>query len=572
MIQKLLNDYINAYWSVSNIDSLYIELINYIYNKYQRTNLEINNIDNLNKIFWLFSTNDILKTIDEINSFRLDHVFINWKYIKDSFYKKNLWIFYTPEDIAVKMIKKLVTNFLKYKSNNIKDIKLLDYCCWTWNFSIIFIKYLIKNFNINLKDIIKNNLFFSDIDKVSLHILKIKIINLWLDNIEDLNNISLFWDYIFENNNKLIISKWINAIISNPPYLSLKINSKSEQNTNLGILIQKEKELLNIKISKIKQFDTYKYSLQWVLNLYKLSLENIINILPKNWVSEIICPSTIFWDITSSKIRSYLFNSWKVENIEYIKEREKTFEKVSQSLVIFDFIKGLQNDKINIFHHTGSFELLFEDIKNIFHEKLEVPYIDKIWWWILNKLSKFKKIKELSEVRNRRWELDQTLHKKFITNNYTKYNFVRWAMLWNSNIDYKNEYVIIDDFISKKSNDYKKYDYKKYRIVSKNIANIDNKKRINYIFCWENDILGNSCNYISIKNNSKEDLEKLRKILNSKLINWFFKIISSNNHLNNYEVDDFPMIKYQDVLNFEEENICKLYWLNNHETKYILNY
>ena len=67
-------------------------------------------------------------------------------------------------------------------------------------------------------------------------------------------------------------------------------------------------------------------------------------------------------------------------------------------------------------------------------------------------------------------------------------------------------------------------------------------------------------------------------ILNSELLNWRFKITSSNNHINNYELDELPII---DLDSFElsdfslDENtnneiICKLYGLTKTEKNYIL--
>ena len=31
-------------------------------------------------------------------------------------------------------------------------------------------------------------------------------------------------------------------------------------------------------------------------------------------------------------------------------------------------------------------------------------------------------------------------------------------------------------------------------------------------------------------------------LLNSSLLNWRFKVTSSNNHINNYEIDDLPVV------------------------------
>ena len=67
------------------------------------------------------------------------------------------------------------------------------------------------------------------------------------------------------------------------------------------------------------------------------------------------------------------------------------------------------------------------------------------------------------------------------------------------------------------------------------------------MYCEENDILGNSCNYISAE---EIVLKKMYILLNSSLLNWRFKVTSSNNHINNYEIDDLPVVD----LNRVDEN------------------
>ena len=66
-------------------------------------------------------------------------------------------------------------------------------------------------------------------------------------------------------------------------------------------------------------------------------------------------------------------------------------------------------------------------------------------------------------------------------------------------------------------------------------------------------------------------------ILNSELLNWRFKITSSNNHINNYELDELPIIDLDNsaLQNLSQENfdevICQLYGLTEMETQYILS-
>ena len=54
------------------------------------------------------------------------------------------------------------------------------------------------------------------------------------------------------------------------------------------------------------------------------------------------------------------------------------------------------------------------------------------------------------------------------------------------------------------------------------------------VFC------GNSVNYILL-DSSKISHEYLLGILNSWLLNWYFKLFSTNSNVNGYEVDNLPI-------------------------------
>ena len=94
--------------------------------------------------------------------------------------------------------------------------------------------------------------------------------------------------------------------------------------------------------------------------------------------------------------------------------------------------------------------------------------------------------------------------------------------------------------------------------------------------CQKNDILGNSCNYITVPDAL---LNKVYVLLNSALLNWRFKITSTNNHINNYELGELPIIDIDKLSTSIMESdpisrdkaICRLYGLDINETNYIVN-
>jgi Alw26I/Eco31I/Esp3I family type II restriction m6 adenine DNA methyltransferase len=316
-----------------------------------------------------------------------------------------------------------------------------------------------------------------------------------------------------------------------------------------------------------------------MLNYYQLSIEMIIRLTKQNGQIGIICPSSLFADLTSSKLRKHILNSNKLHFIRYFPESARLFENVSQSTVIFYFQKGGKTNKIGIEISKNTFEIELETIKSIFPTNFEIPLIDKAGWSILAKISKQKKMKDISYLRNRRGELDLTLFKSFISSENTGWRLVRGNMISDySVIDKNGEFVEINNFLNKKSDDFKLNDYNKERLICQQISNIDSQKRLKFVFCEKTDILGNSCNYIVSKRN-QADLKKLYFILNSSLLNWRFKITSSNNHINNYELDELPIVnldsfELNNFSNNENENneiVCKLYGLTKAETNYILS-
>src|SRR5205814_1091610 len=85
------------------------------------------------------------------------------------------------------------------------------------------------------------------------------------------------------------------------------------------------------------------------------------------------------------------------------------------------------------------------------------------------------------------------------------------------------------------------------RLICQQISNMDAKKRLKFAKIPHNFVLGNSCNFIAIETNLFKDamitLDYLLIILNSFLLDWRFRLTSSNNHVNNYELAVLPIHK-----------------------------
>jgi adenine-specific DNA-methyltransferase len=499
---------------------------------------------------------------------------------------------YTLKEITNEMVEKTIDKAIQQNTNP-KEITCLDFASGTGRFYFEAVEILKEKYNLTLQQIVAHNLFAIDIDETALSVLRCKVISLFDEinteiinalatNIINRNALIPKATLLSENENSIDLANdfknvfakgGFDVVFSNPPYCLLKVNKKANEQQKLnGYYVNLQSKVQN-EINFFRTSGVYQYSIEGMLNYYQLSIEMILRLTKTNGQIGIICPSSLFADLTSAKLRKHIFTSHKLHFIRYYPEASRLFENVSQSTVIFYLQKNGKTDKIEIEISDNTFEIDFETIKNVFPSNFEIPLIDEIGWSILSKVSKQKKIKEIPFIRNRRGELDLTLYKPFITTKNTGWRLVRGNMISeNGVIDKNGEFVEIYDFLNKKSEDFKTNDYNKERLICQQISNVDMQKRLKFVLCEKTDILGNSCNYI-VSTRKEEDLKKLFFILNSELLNWRFKITSSNNHINNYELDELPIV---DLDSFElddfsnNETICKLYGLTKMETNYIL--
>lgn len=536
----------------------------------------------LKKIINELKKNEVCEIIEHFHTH-----YLNSKYIikdKNIFCEKSFVNYkdkgsvYTPLEIAKEITYKTIENKIKNNDNS-AEIKIFDFGCATGAFFMSALEFLNKRLKLDKRSIIKNNLWGGDIDNIALDILKIKVYNV-LDKpkVEDLKLISskLLDNNLLTSDKKMNeLNNFFDVIISNPPYFLLKVNNKDSKDRNMKEYNRSLKKRIDEEVKLFRKSNYYKYSTEGMLNYYKLSLEVIINFCKTKGEIGIICPSTLFADLSSKKLRKHIILENQLRSIKYFPESAKIFDNVCQSTVIFYMKKGSVTKDVTIFVNEESFKISRELIERAFGENYEIPYIDKTGWDILNKISKYKKLKEFRNVRNKRGELDLTLFKNVITNDNTGWRLVRGNMIGTDEIIEKNqEFVRNDEFIKKKSKEFINNDFNKERLVCQQISNIDTKKRLNFVKCNSNDILANSCNYITVLN---DDLDKIRHVLNSYLLNWRFKITSSNNHINNYELDELPIIDLEiiDKLNKDNPlkkniNMCKVYGLNKEEIFYIL--
>lgn len=350
----------------------------------------------------------------------------------------------------------------------------------------------------------------------------------------ELNYISL--EEVFSEE---IVGSGFDIVATNPPYKNLKAErghySSDEE-------YDRDKDKYSV-ISKVVS-KRFKYSTDGVLNLYKLFVEEIIDRYANEtaFVSLLI-PASIMSDKTCAKLRTHMLTDNKMISVKVIGEGS-WFIDAQQALSAILLQKSARTDKVAVVkdYCNNPDDVAEVSVKDILNENTgnAIVAVTSKEYRVLRKLRQFPVVKELPFVNNLRGELDLTANKRHIVTTDTGYPLVR-----GRNIGYygllatSEKEFVAEEFVNATK---KKCYIETERIICQQIANMNKDRRVTFALAPKNYVLGNSCNFISVSENSYGiDIYTLLGLFNTKLINWLFKLTSSNNHVNNYEIDCFPI-------------------------------
>jgi len=331
-------------------------------------------------------------------------------------------------------------------------------------------------------------------------------------------------------------------VIGNPPYDVLNITE--------GHRITEE------KLEEMKSDEIYKIALGGKLNLYRLFLAKSLSLSNRIGQTCLIIPYGFMCDSSAKKIRSYMLENKSITFIEAFPERDNPNQRLFESAKISTCIVLAKNSySSNCFsvrtHYsrdirTSSSEVSLnrEIISFIDPQNLSIPLMSQQDLEIVNKMCKSGiRIADIGKCYE--GEINLTFHKKYLRDKLQNNTcMIKGAAVQKYNLlekmsQGKVEYIDQEAYFSEVSSPKSRH-YKFSRIVMQGITGVDEKNRLKMTLISRNIFCGNSVNYILFSDKSI-DPESILGILNSKPLNWFFKLFSTNSNVNGYEVNNFPI-------------------------------
>lgn len=435
--------------------------------------------------------------------------------------------------------------------SNIEDKKVLEPCVGMGSFVFSYLRVVYERAKLDRKQIgnLIKNIFFADNNDLILNnffkCYKKFIYDVFLLDIDEkllmsnsvngliFNGISQ--DYIslqdaFKKNIKFDI------IITNPPYKNLKIDAK-HYTDKIQYNIDKD----YYKTLKKTIFSKCDLSNKGVINLYRIFFEKIIlEYACEGCFISLLIPNTFLADQASFSLRKYCLYNSKINRLDLFEEKNRLFKGVTQSVVNIYLQNRKDFNSSIVFHSEKSLSIINADfiIKNDKNLSLTSYSNDEIKK--IKRLKEFPTISSFPFIKNLRGELDMSIDKKYLSAKLQCKNMIKGGNLQRFFLkNLEGNLSVKSSFLNKSNKAF--YIYQK-RIACPQISNQKSNTRIKFSLIPDGYVLANSCNFLYVEENKfGYDIYYLLGLLNTELINWFFKKFSSNNHIGNYEIASFPL-------------------------------
>jgi len=364
-------------------------------------------------------------------------------------------------------------------------------------------------------------------------------------NEEEVLRINAFdWEREFP---EIFANGGFDAVIGNPPYDVLeKDRGKSSW----------PHQTLTDYAKFSNRFDA---SLGGKLNLFRFFIVQSINLIREKGKWGMIVPMALLADISCRITREFLITECNEINAQCFPQKDDMNNRVFRdaklsTVVITSNVEISKSGSIIVIVHPGrKFEemtksCIFEknDFKLIDPNNEPIPLMDQTDWKLCKKIYSNKDItyfSSISGVAINRGEINQTIYRKYIDDDPTRIKMLKGVEVGRYKINQKLSQGFREFFNEKKyldaGNSFKKVSRIR-RIATQRITGVDERLRVVATIIDPPAYFADSTNSLFISSESNFCLEFILGILNSKLIQWRFKLTSSNNNVGTNELSALP--------------------------------
>jgi Alw26I/Eco31I/Esp3I family type II restriction m6 adenine DNA methyltransferase len=334
------------------------------------------------------------------------------------------------------------------------------------------------------------------------------------------------------------------AVIGNPPYDILKRGQSDTLTTQF--------------IEFVRNWPEYKNVLSSMLNIFHLMVVRFVSLTALNRIVSQIVPLSLMSDYTAAGVRKHLMGNTELLEIQAFPQKDnsddRVFPEAKLSTCIFVARSGSNTTNISCFVHPGKYiqptspkmTIFLNDVKRFDPDNLTIPMGTPEETLLLTKLYNRKTSIPMSKyVDVLVGEIDMTLDRSLAKPEKDEYELLKGAHVQRYLQREKpkqgvREWIDYAKFKVRYGNASKMLLHKQDRIVFQAITGTDDSRRLKATSVSKGFFLANSLNYFALQAPNVSQFYILA-LINGRFLEWRFRLTSTNNNVNNYEVLALPV-------------------------------
>jgi Alw26I/Eco31I/Esp3I family type II restriction m6 adenine DNA methyltransferase len=357
------------------------------------------------------------------------------------------------------------------------------------------------------------------------------------------------------------------AVVMNPPYGQLKVNQSSlpaRKGDNRAAAAIRSRALDQARqrvaetAAALRQNPDYSAAHGGVPDLPRFFVERALSLLREGGNLACIVPSTFLADHRSHGFRRFLLDSHSVRELALVPEDAHLFAGVNQPTCILVAQAHRPTARIRVRRQVRTAADLRSKADATITRRL-IMAVDPVERRIPNcstgdvdlllAMHEHPRLDEHPWIANLRGELDLTSNSDYVRAEPTGVPLIRGDQIERFRADLpsgKNRWVDEEFLVSGISPPKAAFVYQP-RIALRQCSYLRKPNRISGTLVQSGHVVANSCNFLAVDDLQATALDResnllyLLGILNSRLIDWRFRMTSSTNHVGNYELAALPI-------------------------------
>jgi adenine-specific DNA-methyltransferase len=339
------------------------------------------------------------------------------------------------------------------------------------------------------------------------------------------------------------------AIVGNPPYEVVeKERSKSSWPHQAFI-------------GAVRGVARYAPALGGKLNMYRFFVIRAVQLLRNGGRAGMIVPLSLLADISCAKTRAHLIKSLHPICVDCFPQKDNASKRVFRDAKLSTMIFCGQKQSVreptapdlrlrvypwNSFKDAyRAADLRLEEIAALDPTNLPIPLVSEEEWTLCQKLHKAHGVCRLVEAEGisvTRGEINQTIFREFITDNSADARLIKGveiARYQTRNKLSQGQQEWFDEAAYLRKHPARPIT-RCGRIATQRITGVDEKLRVVATMISPPAYFADSTNSLHVSERAGVKAEYLLGLLNSKLIQWRFKLTSTNNNVGTNELESLP--------------------------------